>query len=51
MWMKKATGWIVVSLAFFISAPLSMATEVANTKACDEITKERFQWIFLQLLR
>ena len=40
MWMKKAAGWIVVSLAFFMSAPLSMATEVANTKACDEITKE-----------
>jgi len=40
MWMNKAIGWIVVSLAFFMSAPLSLAAEVANIKACDEITQE-----------
>ncbi|MBC8288075.1 MAG: hypothetical protein H8E42_11435 [Nitrospinae bacterium] len=40
MWMNKAMGWTVVSLAFFMSAPLSMAAEVANTNACDEITQE-----------
>ena len=40
MWMNKATGWMVVSLGFFMSAPLSLAAEVANTKACDEITQE-----------
>jgi hypothetical protein len=40
MWINRAMGWIVVSLAFSISAPLSMAAEVADTKACDEITQE-----------
>ena len=40
MWMNKAMGWMVLSLAFFMSAPLSMAAEVADTKACDEITQE-----------
>ena len=40
MWMNKATGWMAVSLAFFMSAPLSLAAEVANIKACDEITQE-----------
>ncbi len=38
--MNRAMGWIVVSLAFFVNAPLSMATDVADTKACDEITQE-----------
>ncbi len=38
--MNMATGWMVVSLAFLMGAPLSMATEVADTKPCDEITQE-----------
>lgn len=38
--MNRAMGWIVVSLAFFVNAPLSMAANVADTKACDEITQE-----------
>lgn len=40
MWINKATGWMVVLLAVFMGAPLSMASEVADTKACDEITQE-----------
>lgn len=40
MWMNRAIGWMVVALAFLINAPLSMAAEVADTKACDEITQE-----------
>jgi len=40
MWMNRAAGWMLVSLAFFMCAPLSMAAEVADTTACDAITKE-----------
>ena len=40
MSIHRAMGWLVVSLAFFIGAPLSMAAEGANTKACDEITQD-----------
>ena len=40
MSINRAMGWLVVSLAFFVGAPLSMAAEVADTKACDEITQE-----------
>ncbi len=40
MWMNRAMGWLVVSLTFFIGAPPSMAADVADTKACDEITQE-----------
>mgnify|MGYP003971596995 FL=1 len=40
MSINRAMGWLVVSLAFFIGAPLSMAADVADTKACDEITQE-----------
>ena len=40
MWMNRATGWMVLSLAFFMSVPLSMAAEVADTTACDAITQE-----------
>ncbi|MBT3366128.1 MAG: hypothetical protein HN472_04435 [Nitrospina sp.] len=40
MWIYRAMGWIVVSLAFYISAPLSMAAEVANTSACDKISTD-----------
>ena len=40
MWINRALGWIVVSLAFFVNAPLSMAADVADTKACDDITQE-----------
>ena len=40
MWINRAMGWIVVSLAFYISAPLSMAAEVANTSACDKISTD-----------
>ena len=40
MSIYRAMGWLLVSLAFFIGAPLSMAAEVADTKACDEITQD-----------
>ena len=40
MSINRAMGWLVVSLAFFVGAPLSMAAEVADTKACDEITQD-----------
>ncbi len=40
MWINKAVGWMVVSLAFSMGAPLSMAAEVADIKACDEITSD-----------
>ena len=40
MSIHRAMGWLAVSLAFFIGAPLSMAAEVAETKACDEITQD-----------
>ena len=40
MWIYRAMGWIVVPLAFYISAPLSMAAEVANTSACDKISTD-----------
>ncbi len=40
MRMNKATNWILLLLAFFMSTPLSLAAEVANTNACDEITQE-----------
>ena len=40
MSIHRAMGWLVLSLAFFIGAPLSMAAEVANTKACDKITQD-----------
>ena len=40
MSIHRAMGWLAVSLAFFIGAPLSMAAEVADTKACDEITQD-----------
>jgi len=40
MSINRAMGWLVVSLAFFVGAPLSMAADVADTKACDEITQE-----------
>lgn len=40
MWMNRAAGWLVLSLAFFMSVPLSMAAEVADTSACDAITQE-----------
>ncbi len=40
MWMNRAAGWMVVTSAFLIGTPLSMAAEVADTKACDEITHE-----------
>ena len=40
MSINRAMGWLVVSLAFFVGAPLSIAAEVADTKACDEITQE-----------
>ena len=40
MSINRALGWLVVSLTFFIGAPLSMAADVADTKACDEITTD-----------
>ncbi len=40
MWMNKATGSMVVTLAFLIGAPSSTAAEIANTEACDKITHE-----------
>jgi len=40
MSIYRAMGWLLVSLAFFIGAPLSMAADVADTKACDEITQD-----------
>ena len=40
MWIYKAMGWTSLSLAFFMNAPISMAAEVADTSACDAITKE-----------
>ena len=40
MSINRAMGWLLVSLAFFIGAPLSMAADVADTKACDEITQD-----------
>ncbi len=40
MSIYRPMGWLLVSLAFFIGAPLSMAAEVADTKACDEITQD-----------
>jgi len=33
-------GWMVVSFTFFMGASLSMAADVADTKACDDITQE-----------
>jgi hypothetical protein len=40
MWINRAIGWVVVSLAFFMGASLSIAAEVANTKACDQISQD-----------
>ena len=40
MSIYRPMGWLLVSLAFFIGAPLSMAADVADTKACDEITQD-----------
>lgn len=40
MWINRAMGWMVLLVALFAGAPLSMAAEVANTKACDEITSD-----------
>ena len=40
MWINKASGWLIVSLAFFIAAPVCLAAEDADTKACDEISQE-----------
>ena len=40
MSIYRPMGWLLVSLAFFIGASLSMAAEVADTKACDEITQD-----------
>ncbi len=38
MWIYRASGWLIVSLAFFIVAPVCMAAE--DTSTCDEITQE-----------
>lgn len=40
MWINRAMGLAVISFVIFIGVPLSMAAEVANTKACDEITPD-----------
>ncbi len=46
MWTNRAMGWLVLSLTFFIGAPPSMAADIAeaadiaDTKACDEITQD-----------
>jgi hypothetical protein len=40
MLINRAMGLTVMSLVFFIGVPISMAAEVADTKACDEITTD-----------
>ncbi|MFP6637062.1 MAG: hypothetical protein VB778_00320 [Nitrospinaceae bacterium] len=40
MWINRAMGLMVVSLVFFIGVPLSMAAEVADTQACDNISQD-----------
>ncbi len=40
MWIHRAMGWMTVLIAFSIGTSISMAAEVADIKACDEITQE-----------
>ncbi len=40
MWINRAMGLMAVSLVFFIGVPLSMAAEVADTQACDNISQD-----------
>jgi hypothetical protein len=40
MWINRATSFLVMSFIFFIGVPLSMAADVADTKACDEISQD-----------
>ena len=40
MSISRTFGGLIVSFAFFITAPSYIAAEEANTKACDEISQE-----------